>query len=78
MYFELWDLSTGNMIDSFATEAAALALVRSLLATGHVGYLTDLALDVSDAHGNRAGVADGTDLAARALANTEITLVGAA
>jgi hypothetical protein len=29
--FELWDLQTGNMVDAFNTEGAALAAVRDAL-----------------------------------------------
>lgn len=42
--FELWDLSTGNMVDAFDTEDAALAAVRDALDRHGRAYLESWAL----------------------------------
>jgi hypothetical protein len=34
MHYELWALNTGNLIRDYDSEAEALAMVRSLLASG--------------------------------------------
>ena len=43
-WYELWDIDTGNMVGSFATEAEALMEVRGLLDVNGAGYVDDLAL----------------------------------
>ena len=42
--YELWDLASGNQIESFDSEPEALDLVRKLLDVNGPGYIDDLAL----------------------------------
>jgi hypothetical protein len=68
MAFELWDTATANLVGDYATEAAALEAVRSMLASGNADRVRTLAL----AHENRRGatrtLAAGDELAERACA----------
>lgn len=75
-YFEVWDLTSRNRLADMETEDEALAFIRELLSTGDAGYLTDLALGFATETGEKVAVAEGIELAARALANT--TIVAAA
>ena len=66
-WYELWDVDTGNLVGTFASEADALAEVRGLLAVNGTSYADDLSL------GRRLGgggelIAEGAELARRAEA----------
>lgn len=63
MYYELWDLETGNMIGDFDTEAAALAMVRELLAANTPDYAEALALGRTGDDGETQLIAEGGALA---------------
>ena len=73
-YYEVWDLGSRNRLTDMETESEALAFVRDLLSTGDPTYITDLALGFTDDTGDKHAVAEGIELAARALANTTITV----
>lgn len=63
--FELMDVDAGNLVGSFAREAAALAIVREAFAQfGEVG-VTDPLLVRVEADGNQQLVADGDGLRQR-------------
>ena len=65
MRYELWELSTGNLVGAYETEAAALHVVAETIRQyGSVAVKT-LALD--DADGDGLPIAAGDDLAQRAM-----------
>jgi hypothetical protein len=61
-WYELWDVDTGNIVGTFASEAEALAEVRGLLAVNGSGYAGDLSLARKHAEGGEL-IAEGDDLA---------------
>ncbi len=67
MHYELWTIPSGNMIDDFASEAEALALVRELLAGSSLDAAESLLLTVVGDDGSGSTVATGATLAERAL-----------
>jgi hypothetical protein len=67
MYYELWDLETGNIINTYQTEAAALAVVCELISSNGPDYAEALALGRTDARG-KSVVAEGRHLVSRARA----------
>jgi hypothetical protein len=73
VYLNLWDLRSGNRLVELPTESEVLDYVRAFLSTGEERYLTELSLGAVDEHGDTRLIAEGTSLAARALANTSIT-----
>ena len=66
MFYELWDLDSGNMIGDFDTEAEALAVVRSLLEVNANSFADLLSLGCTDDDGSFRIVSQGRPLAARA------------
>jgi hypothetical protein len=68
MTYELWNTQTGNAIGAFDSEADALATVRALLERRGRGYADRLALGYEDDCGRSMQIAEGQELAARALA----------
>jgi hypothetical protein len=64
--FELWDLHTGNMVDAFDTEAAALAAVRDAVVRHGRAYVQPWALAHATARRMRS-LGDGASLIERAL-----------
>jgi hypothetical protein len=69
MHWEVWALDSGNLIDTPATEAEALRLVRELLDNGW--RAEDLALALEDESrpvGELPPTLSGVELAARAQA----------
>ena len=66
--YELWSMGSGNVIGCFDTEVAALAAVRSALATHGREYAAGLALGREDSRGRSKAIAQGSDLINRALA----------
>jgi hypothetical protein len=66
MGYDLWDISTGNLIYYSDAKDEALAFVREAIATYGRWYVTDWALQHVDADGTIHVVARGTALAARA------------
>jgi hypothetical protein len=67
MYYELWDLETGNIINTYETEQAALAVVCELIESNGAEYADALALGLTDA-GGKLLVAEGSHLVSRARA----------
>ena len=65
MYYELWDLETGNIINTYGTEQAALAVVCELIDSNGPEYAEALALGRTDARG-KSVVAEGRELVGRA------------
>ncbi len=68
--YELWDLSTGNMIACDNTFEQALESVRAYLDTGDPTYEEDLGLALADEDGVRTNLGQGRELAARAREKT--------
>jgi hypothetical protein len=68
--YELWDIGSANLIDSFATEEAALAAVRSTIDCHGRRTVRLWALTMKDLeqNGQTATLARGASLAARASA----------
>jgi len=68
MWYELWDMESGNLVEDFADESQALAAVREYTALDTPGYPGALALARRDDAGESTWVAIGSELAARAQA----------
>jgi hypothetical protein len=64
--FEIWDTETANLIGTYATEQAALEVVREAIATWGRLRAEALALGVTNGDGNLRGIASGAELIARA------------
>ena len=60
--FELWNMSSGNLLGTFATEEAALGAVREAVARHGVAYVDALALGHENSRGRSRIVAQGTEL----------------
>ncbi len=68
MNYELWSLSSRNIVGDFETEAAALRAVAAIVRQqGHDAAL-DLLLGSEDTAGRSQRIAQGQDLVDRALA----------
>ena len=69
MYYEIWDLESGNLIGDFDTQDEALRLVREMLDTYGVDVAMTFALGEGDANGDSTAIAQGAELVelARAL-----------
>jgi hypothetical protein len=72
MTYELWDVETGNIIQTYESEAEALALVRAAVETYGPGYAEDLVLLLDRGRGNLATLAAGRELAERARAAASV------
>src|SRR5688572_19838914 len=70
MFYELIDVSTGNLIGTYDSENEALSIVRRGVHLNGVGFVDTLALGYEDNDGEGAELASGADLLARAL-NTD-------
>jgi hypothetical protein len=68
MFYELWDLRTGNIVNTYDTEDEALATVRTLLTLNGAEYASALSLSSEDDDEKTSFVAKGADLALRANA----------
>jgi hypothetical protein len=66
MWYELWAVESGNLLDDFATEADALAAVRAYLAPDVSGSSVDLVLVIYGDDEQPARSIHGPDLAALA------------
>lgn len=60
--FELWDLTTGNMIGNYTTEVEALDRVRRDLASIGADFVRDYTLLGPDQTGWRHQIAEGEEL----------------
>jgi hypothetical protein len=69
-FYELLDLDSGNMINTFSTEAATLEAVRKLLELNGDDYANDLAYGWADDEDEEAGeaIAQGAALLERVRA----------
>jgi hypothetical protein len=66
MFYELWDLRSGNIINTYDTEDEALVVVRGLLKANGPEYASSLSLSLEDDEENLTLVAKGAALAQRA------------
>jgi hypothetical protein len=66
MYYDLWDLESGNQLETFATERQALAAVRGYLKAAPEVYENVLSLGYVDDDGKHGIVAEGAVLAIKA------------
>jgi hypothetical protein len=64
--FEVWDLQTGNMVDAFDTEAAALAAVRNAIERHGPAYVESWGLAHATTRSMRS-LGEGASLIERAL-----------
>jgi hypothetical protein len=68
MIYTLMDIDTGNLIGTYATEQEALTLIEHAIAAYGTEYADTLALGREDAKGYATVIAEGQELAQRALA----------
>jgi hypothetical protein len=62
VWYELWDVDSGNIVGTYTSEAEALAEVRGLLAINGPAYTIDLSLGRRQEDGGEL-VAEGAELA---------------
>lgn len=67
--YELWDLETGNCLDVFDDEEAALAAVREIAEQDGPGSVLPLGLGRRDAPAEFTAIAEGQTLLARITAS---------
>jgi hypothetical protein len=65
--YELWSMTSRNLLASFRSEADALAAVREALERNGAEYVNGLALGREDERGGAQAVAHGAALLERAL-----------
>lgn len=75
-FYELWDTESGNLINTYNTEEAALAIVRDLIALNGFSYAEFLALGRQSSSGEIEMVAEGSALVARAGSIDSAELAG--
>src|SRR3954454_3252487 len=63
MYYELWDLESGNMIGDYGTEAEALVVVRDIVEANTPSFTDLLSLGCTEDDGTFRIVAQGRPLA---------------
>ena len=66
MIYELMDVESANLIGTYESETAALAVVRAAIQAHGQASVMALALGYEDEAGNGGVIAEGADLAARA------------
>jgi hypothetical protein len=66
MFYELWDIRSGNIINTYDTEDEALRVVRDLLTLNGLDYGSVLSLSYEDDDENTTLIAKGPALAQRA------------
>jgi len=69
MFFELWDVRSGSIINTYDTEDEALRVVRDLLTLNGLEYGSVLSLSFEDDDENMTLIANGPALAQRALSD---------
>ena len=69
MHFELWHIPSGNLVNTYACEADALAVVRAVFEANGKDVGEAFALGTEDSRGRSRQVATGAALLARALAD---------
>ncbi len=68
MFYELWDVQSGNIINTYDTEEQALNVVRELLNLNGSEYAAALSLAFEDDDEATTLIAEGAKLAERAWA----------
>lgn len=76
MIYDLWDVESGNIVNTFETEREALSAVRILLELNGSGYARALSLGWESDDGAMGIIAEGADLARRASAVDSVTAPG--
>ena len=66
MFYELWDIRSGNIVNTYDTEDEALRVVRDLLALNGPEYGRALTLCFEDDDENTTLIAKGPELVLRA------------
>jgi hypothetical protein len=66
MIYDLWDVESGNIVNTYETEREALVVVRQLLELNGREYARVLSLGFENDDGSMGVVAEGEQLAARA------------
>jgi len=77
MTYDLWDVESGNIVNTFETERDALVVVRTLLGLNGQEYARALSLGAEDDDGSMRIIAEGealAELVARTLPSTRATL----
>jgi len=64
MAYDLWDVESGNIVNTFETEREALAVVRTLLELNGQEYARALSLGYEADDGSMRIVAEGDELGA--------------
>jgi hypothetical protein len=67
MRYELWEMSTGNLVGAYETESAALRVVAEAIRRYGPASVATLALDDAGPDGDGRPIAEGDELARRAL-----------
>ena len=67
--YELWSMTSRNLVGSFSSETEALTAVREALERNGPDYAAGLALGREDQRGRTRAIAHGTALVERALHN---------
>ena len=66
MFYELWDVRSGNVINTYDTEYEALAMVRALVAANGPDYAHALSLSAEEDEETTTPIATGIELLQRA------------
>jgi hypothetical protein len=72
MFYELWDLESGNMIGDFDTEVEALGVVHDILEANTTSFADLLSLGCNEDDGSFRIVAQGRPLAVMADRAAEV------
>ncbi len=72
MFYELWDIESGNIVNTYDTKEEALTVVRGLLALNGPEYADALSLSFEDNDEESTLVAEGPDLAQRAASAEQV------
>jgi hypothetical protein len=70
MTFQLWEAESANLVGSYSTLEAALAIVREAVQSHGRDAVTSLVLVREDARGHLTTLGEGDDLVDLALART--------
>ena len=76
MTYDLWDVGTGNIINTYDTEYDALRIVRELVNLNGEEYAAALSLGYEEDDGSAGIVAEGAALAALAIGATQARPAG--
>lgn len=73
MAYDLWDVESGNIVNTFETEREALSVVRTLLDLNGPAYVQALSLGYEDDDGSMRIVAEGDHLASMLAESSSTT-----